>query len=149
MFIRARLLYARPRHVPHTNQILVGLPDKRTLGSMFLCVCRPLLDVLNLLNPSHRRKPKINPHEFVDPDPKVQAMNARHLSKYVFARQYGLSNPFVPPDRRMNTFLPDYSDRELEIKVLSFLPDVRQPVDCNRPREHARLQNVSRTPFPF
>ncbi|EIN09703.1 hypothetical protein PUNSTDRAFT_20563, partial [Punctularia strigosozonata HHB-11173 SS5] len=28
------------------------------------------------------------------PDPKEQAANARHLSKYVFARQYGLSSPF-------------------------------------------------------
>jgi hypothetical protein len=30
-FIRARLFYSRPRLVPHTNQIIVGLPDKRKL----------------------------------------------------------------------------------------------------------------------
>jgi hypothetical protein len=73
--------------------------------------------VLNRLDPAYKQKPKINPHEFVDPDPKELSRNARHLSKYIFPRQYGLSSSFVATHRKEIFTLPDYSDRELEIKV--------------------------------
>ena len=55
----------------------------------------------------------------VDPDPRQQAEHARHLAKYVFPRQYGLSHAFaVSPGQRYSTFQnPDWMDREREIKV--------------------------------
>ncbi|EMD33992.1 hypothetical protein CERSUDRAFT_26993, partial [Gelatoporia subvermispora B] len=54
-----------------------------------------------------------------DPDPVTQAANTRHLSKYIFPRQYELSSPFYATARsRYDAVnLPDYSDRESEIKV--------------------------------
>lgn len=74
--------------------------------------------MLNFFHPAYQRNLKINPNEFVDPDPKEQARKARHLSKYIFPRQYGLSSPFVMTHRKREVFnLPDYTDRELEIKV--------------------------------
>ncbi|KAJ7227315.1 hypothetical protein GGX14DRAFT_347245, partial [Mycena pura] len=55
----------------------------------------------------------------VDPDPRKQMDNARNLAKYVFPRQYGLASPFkfqTSPRESLN--LPDFSDRENEIKAL-------------------------------
>lgn len=43
---------------------------------------------------------------------------ARHLAKYIFPRQFGLHNAFTSPKARVSVdVLPDYTDRELEIKV--------------------------------
>ena len=96
-------------------QINVGLDSELMFGVDFS------LDLLNRIDPAYHQKPKIKPHEFVDPDPREQTKNARHLSKYVFPRQYGLSNPFVATSRKKETFnLLDYSDREVEIKVHRF-----------------------------
>ncbi|RDB25955.1 Telomerase reverse transcriptase [Hypsizygus marmoreus] len=101
--IRARLFYSRPRLVPQTNQIIVGLPAKH---------------ILNRLSPSYQKQPKVMPGDYVDPDPKQQEERARHLAKYVFPRQYGLSSPFVDLNSKKHAFiLPDYADRELEIKT--------------------------------
>lgn len=76
-----------------------------------------------MLNPAYRRRPNIQPDKYVDPDPKKQEENARHLSKYIFPRQYGLANPFSGSQSKKNAFqIPDYSDRESEIKVIDFLP---------------------------
>ncbi|GAA5865197.1 hypothetical protein JCM1840_003940 [Sporobolomyces johnsonii] len=50
--------------------------------------------------------------------PVVEAP-ARHLAKYVFPRQFGLHNVFTSPKPRSSLeVLPDYQDREIEIKKL-------------------------------
>jgi hypothetical protein len=72
-------------------------------------------DVLQQLNPSYFHKPTVDPEHWVDPDPKEQLNNARHLAKYVFPRQHGLSNPFSQPINDHNAVY-DHA-RELEIKV--------------------------------
>lgn len=76
-------------------------------------------DILNRLNPAYYRKPKVDPAHYVDPDPRVQAENSRLLAKYVFPRQYGLSNVFEIPGRskKAAASIPDFSDRDDEIKV--------------------------------
>lgn len=74
-------------------------------------------DILNRIDPSYHRKPKIRPEDYVDPDPRTQAEHARHLSKYVFPRQYKLSSVFNQP-ARWKASAPDFSDRESEIQVL-------------------------------
>lgn len=70
--------------------------------------------MLQRLEPSFGKKKRR-----IEPDPRQQMENARHLSKYVFPRQYGLSNPFIiVAERKFETFeLPDFTDREAEIKV--------------------------------
>ncbi|KAF9468017.1 hypothetical protein BDZ94DRAFT_1154632, partial [Collybia nuda] len=53
-----------------------------------------------------------------DPDPRDQAKMARHLSKYIFPRQYGLSSPFQFTSQTRGAFkLPNYQDRESEISL--------------------------------
>ncbi|KAJ6576632.1 hypothetical protein DFH09DRAFT_914408, partial [Mycena vulgaris] len=52
-----------------------------------------------------------------DPDPRKQTDDARHLAKYVFARQYGLANPFRFHTSKWESFkIPNFNDREQEIK---------------------------------
>ncbi|KAG5342247.1 hypothetical protein C0989_004091 [Termitomyces sp. Mn162] len=102
--VRTRLFYGRPQRLPKSNSVIVGLPAKH---------------ILNRIYPSYERLPKIDPEQYVDPDPKEQLKHARHLSKYVFPRQYGLNNPFVVAHSRNSAFYaPDYMDRETEIKSL-------------------------------
>ncbi|BGP25246.1 Telomerase reverse transcriptase [Rhodotorula toruloides] len=49
----------------------------------------------------------------------VSQAPARHLAKYIFPRQFGLHNAFTSPKPRTSLeVLPDYLDRELEIKKL-------------------------------
>jgi hypothetical protein len=84
----------------------------------FFDVCL-VIDVLHRLNPSFRRV-KHNPTTYVDPDPRKQAADARHLAKYVFPRQFGLQNPFslvVEVGRKGPNRFPNFEDREEEIKV--------------------------------
>ena len=77
-----------------------------------------LLDILNLLNRSYHRRPKLCPEDYVEPDARAQAEQARHLAKYVFARQYGLSNVFDLSARSKGSMkVPDFVDREHEIQV--------------------------------
>ncbi|KAI0955894.1 hypothetical protein AcV7_006436 [Taiwanofungus camphoratus] len=104
-FVRSRMFYSWPHFVPHASNIAVGLPPKH---------------ILNRIEPSYQCKPKARPGEWVDPDPRQQAGHARHLAKYVFPRQYGLSNPFLVPTLAIfqANRLPDYSDREEEIKKI-------------------------------
>lgn len=69
------------------------------------------------------RIPDLFPHASsgsTSSSPSAQAP-ARHLAKYIFPRQFGLHNVFTAP-KVQNSFevLPDYDDRELDIKV-SFL----------------------------
>ncbi|KAI0359808.1 hypothetical protein OH77DRAFT_1493323 [Trametes cingulata] len=97
------MFYSRPALVPHDTKIVVGLPPKH---------------VLNRFYPCWSPKPRVNSGEWVDPDPRQQMEHARHLAKYVFPRQYGLSNPFVSPSHRTSyARQPDYLDREHEIKM--------------------------------
>ncbi|KAH9928269.1 uncharacterized protein B0H18DRAFT_874847, partial [Fomitopsis serialis] len=51
-------------------------------------------------------------------DPKELEAHVRHLAKYVFPRQYGLSHPFVENERAsfQSHKSLDYLDRESEIK---------------------------------
>ncbi|KAF7424166.1 hypothetical protein PC9H_009469 [Pleurotus ostreatus] len=85
--------------------LVVGLPPKH---------------VLNRIAPSYFRKPKASPETWVDPDPRTQAEDARYLSKYIFPRQYGLSSPFMIKRQQYERYtIPDYTDREQEIQVLS------------------------------
>ncbi|EPT01423.1 hypothetical protein FOMPIDRAFT_1120664, partial [Fomitopsis schrenkii] len=75
------------------------------------------VDILNLTYPScYSRRPTAVAE--ADPTPKDITAHVRHLAKYVFPRQYGLSHPFIEHER--TTFQshksPDYSNREEEIK---------------------------------
>ena len=59
-------------------------------------------------------------------DTKRLEADARHLSKYMFPRQYKLENVFTvwntqPYPQRSAHFIKDYTDRESEIKVFQFL----------------------------
>ena len=73
---------------------------------------------MNRLRPAYLRQPKVSPHDYVDPDPRMQAEQARNLSKYVFPRQYGLSNAFERSiGGKGGWVVPDFEDREGEIKV--------------------------------
>ncbi|GAA5915420.1 hypothetical protein JCM6882_001418 [Rhodosporidiobolus microsporus] len=58
---------------------------------------------------------------------------ARHLAKYVFPRQFGLHNSFTFPKARSFEVLPDYLDRELEIKKLGA---VKTPTRLKPALEH-------------
>ncbi|KAG1877989.1 hypothetical protein DFJ58DRAFT_648689 [Suillus subalutaceus] len=54
-----------------------------------------------------------------DPDPRDQARKARHLSKYIFPLQYGLSNVFTSQLQAKEHYKqPDFADRENEIQRL-------------------------------
>ena len=49
--------------------------------------------------------------------PRAEAV-ARHLAKYVFPRQFSLHNVFTSPKSQGSyEVLPDYENRELDIKV--------------------------------
>ena len=77
-------------------------------------------DVLNRLHPSKHLKPHNLRGVWIDPDPREQAAHARHLAKYIFPRQFGLSNPFTVDLTVFSVHrLPDYFDREQSIKVYS------------------------------
>jgi telomerase reverse transcriptase len=70
--------------------------------------------VLNRLEPSYKRAKADSTS--TTRDPRQIAENTRHLSKYIFARQYGLHTPFSSAPTK--GFSPvDYMDREAEIKV--------------------------------
>ncbi|OAX35477.1 hypothetical protein K503DRAFT_696963, partial [Rhizopogon vinicolor AM-OR11-026] len=54
-----------------------------------------------------------------DPDPREKAQKARHLSKYMFPLQYGLSNVFSHQSPTKESYKqPDFADREREIELL-------------------------------
>lgn len=59
------------------------------------------------------------------PSAPADQTSARHLAKYVFPRQFGLHNAFTSPKARGSfEVLPDYDNRELEIKVSKAVSDV-------------------------
>ncbi|KAL4243808.1 Telomerase reverse transcriptase [Abortiporus biennis] len=101
---RVRMFYFRPYYYPHSKIILIGLPPKH---------------ILNRLNSPARPVTNNQQQHWEDPDPRKQLEDARHLSKYVFARQYCLSSPFVvnSADKYQAYKIPDYFDREQEIQM--------------------------------
>jgi len=119
-FTRVRLFYSKPNYIPHTNLIVVGLPLKRAFFSQVvsdLSLPCYLIDFLNRLYPSFSTK-AYSKRGLDNEDPRQTAENVRQLSKYVFARQYGLNTPFASTVSKGSTFkLGDYLDREAEIKV--------------------------------
>lgn len=75
-------------------------------------------DVLNRLRPSF--DVNTNRDHTAVTDTRKEAEQLRHLSKYVFARQYGLATPFRSTTAKGASFkFADYLDREAEIKVNS------------------------------
>jgi telomerase reverse transcriptase len=124
---RVRIFYANPVCVPGSNRLAVGLPPKRLLSSILLQHMSILhfADILNRLSPSYQRDPKIDHEHYVhvDPEPRQQARAARHLAKYVFPEAFRLRSPFsfsTQGRSKASQSLPDFSDREDEIKVCPF-----------------------------
>ena len=68
-------------------------------------------DILNVLNPSSQRS-KSAYRQRRDYHDRME--DARHLSKYLFPREYGLATAFA--SARAHKY-PDFADREDEIKV--------------------------------
>ena len=72
-------------------------------------------DVLNRLQPSFDANASRDHSLVID---SRQAEQVRHLSKYVFARQYGLATPFHSTPAKGPSFrFAHCPDREVEIKV--------------------------------
>ncbi|KAI0254937.1 hypothetical protein BJV78DRAFT_1120090, partial [Lactifluus subvellereus] len=106
------LCYARPAYIPHTDVIVAGLPPKRSCAYMRRNVLSLLhTDILNVLNSSFRR-PKRAWYQTHDHHKRMEA--ARHLSKYVFPREYGLATVFASSAKAHK--YSDFADREEEIK---------------------------------
>ena len=118
--IRARIFYSRPDFIPKTNCILVGLPINRWFSSFVILdsLIRKMSDVLNRLQPPFDANAGRD-HTFVI-DSRKQAEQVRHLSKYVFARQYGLATPFHSTSASFK--FSRCPDREAEIKVSCLRP---------------------------
>ena len=72
--------------------------------------------MLNRLQPSFDANAGRDPTFVIDT--RKQAEQVRHLSKYVFARQYGLATPFHSTAAKGASFrFAHCPDREAEIKV--------------------------------
>jgi Ser-tRNA(Ala) deacylase AlaX len=111
-FDRGHLCYSRPAYISHTDVITAGLPPKRSCDFMLWGVfSRPRADILNILNPSSP-KSKSTFRQRRDYHERMEA--ARHLSKYLFPREYGLATAFASVKAHK---YPDFADREDEIKV--------------------------------
>lgn len=132
-FVRFRMFYSRPNYIPDTKHILVGLPLKRKKFSVVRSMTSPLIfllwvDVLNQIHPAYLWHSKGKSKQKIDiEDPRQNAERARQLSKYVFARQYGLKNPFNSAGASKFGY-DEYIDREVEIKARSlfFFLDLSQ-----------------------
>ncbi|KAI9066223.1 hypothetical protein FKP32DRAFT_1610135 [Trametes sanguinea] len=100
------MFYSRPTVVPHTSKM--DRANERYLSQ----------DILNRIHPCWLAKPRAGEGPGVDPDPHVQMEHARHLAKYVYPRQYGLSSPFdsATSSPWIGSRSPDFLDREQEIK---------------------------------
>ncbi|KAI0300910.1 hypothetical protein BC826DRAFT_905511, partial [Russula brevipes] len=106
------LCYARPAYTPHMHVITVGLPPKRSCAYMRMSVRSYICtDVLNVLNPSFRQSAKTW-RQTRDHHKRMEA--ARHLSKYIFPREYGLATVFTSAAKAHK--YSDFADREDEIK---------------------------------
>ncbi|KAI0280790.1 hypothetical protein BGY98DRAFT_1060348, partial [Russula aff. rugulosa BPL654] len=96
LFDRGSLCYARPAYIPRRGVIVAGLPPKH---------------ILNVLNPSFHRStiPRFQTRDY-----HKRMEDARHLSKYVFPREYGLATVFASANKAHK--YSDFADREDEIK---------------------------------
>jgi hypothetical protein len=87
-----------------------------------------ILDIFHRLRPTYHRhrKLKAGQAEYCEePDPKKQMTDARHLAKYVFPREFGLSHVFDPSEGAASGSVwkyRDWTDREKEICVRLPLP---------------------------
>ncbi|KAF8273247.1 hypothetical protein EI94DRAFT_1564525 [Lactarius quietus] len=110
-FDRGHLCYSRPMYIPHTDVIAAGLPPKRScVFMMWTRFSRPRTDILNILNSSSKQS-KSTFRQRRDYHERME--DARHLSKYMFPREYGLATAFASV--RAHKY-PDFADREDEIK---------------------------------
>ncbi len=96
----------------------------------------PSTDILNILNSSLQRS-KIAFRQRRDYHDRME--DARHLSKYIFPREYGLATAFASV--RAHKY-PDFADREDEIKVrVRYVPLHLRLFRC-----HKKKARMSKTP---
>ncbi|PSR75587.1 hypothetical protein PHLCEN_2v9067, partial [Hermanssonia centrifuga] len=95
---RARLFYSNPHRRRTGGTVVCGLPPEH---------------VLNRLRKFHQLAAG---GEHAGPDLRKQMENARHLSKYVFPLQYGLPCALTAETQTFSSSLPNYMDREEQIK---------------------------------
>lgn len=113
LFDRGSLCYARPAYIPHTEVIIAGLPPKRSYTYMRENILSyNHIDILNVLNSSLHRSTRAR---FQARDYHKRMEDVRHISKYVFPREYGLATMFASVAKAHK--YSDFADREDEIKV--------------------------------
>ena len=115
------MLYARPNYIPKSNTLVIGLPLQREFISIRhqsspMIDLRYEQDALNIGNRdgSMFHEPLGKPLVW---DVKDSTLKARHILRYIFPRQYGLSNPFKFNCPGSAHEYRDFMDREDEIKV--------------------------------
>ncbi|TFK18117.1 hypothetical protein FA15DRAFT_603870, partial [Coprinopsis marcescibilis] len=125
------LLYSRPCVIPKTNHVVVGLPVARWSFPWTRDTLTELTpDILNRLKPAYA-KAGVAAGVYEDPSERKQAEHARHVSKYIFPGQYGLSTPFQMYSVKKESFIyPDYLDRD---------GDIQRKGPCKTPK---RLKDV-------
>jgi hypothetical protein len=93
--------------------IVAGLPPKRSYAYMKeIILSYDHTDILNLLNSSFRWSTNVR---FQVRDHHKRMEDARHLSKYIFPREYGLASVFFSATKAHK--YSDFADREDELKV--------------------------------
>ncbi|KAF7773358.1 hypothetical protein Agabi119p4_5525 [Agaricus bisporus var. burnettii] len=110
--VRVRMFYARPNRIPGSGKIVIGLPLKHVFN----------------INRRDNVPSKLDSSHVHDPDNKAQELRARHVMRYIFARQHNLVNPFHVTSIFEVYEYGNYLDREDEI------------------RRALRLRKVMRTP---
>lgn len=95
-------------------------------------------DILNVLNSSFRRATGAR---YQARDHHKRMEDARHLSKYIFPREYGLATVFTSAAKAHK--YSEFADREGEIKVrVEYVPHHQQALRTIRrkpmPRRHLR-----------
>ena len=108
---------------------------------MWSVLSHPRTDILNILNPSSQKsksafRQRRDHHERME--------DARHLSKYLFPREYGLVTAFASV--RAHKY-PDFADREDEIKVrIEYVPLYLRLFRC-RIKKACRSKTPKRVKF--
>lgn len=145
--LRSRLFFSRPDYVPGTNLILAGLPTKHILNKMYpsFPMNQEGLSTENVEQPFGK-----GGREQPDQDRDMEK-NTRHLSKYIFPGQYGLSSTFQYASNRR--VYPNYLDREDDIKangacktpkrIREILPLVDKLLWRHRKCDYKALQNIA------
>ncbi|KAF8690235.1 hypothetical protein AX14_003047 [Amanita brunnescens Koide BX004] len=102
VFTRRKLFYSRPIYVNEPRRLVVGLPPRH---------------FLNQIRPSFTRHARAEPSSNDNLYSRAQAEHARLAAKYIFSRQYGLSNPFnAQTQSKKSNIYRDSLDKEDEIK---------------------------------